>query len=667
MTEVDRILADPAAVLSVPTNDLFCLLPPRSFQAYLKEAIPGRPQMADNLSAIGAAFAGSGITALGAAFSVTAKRAAHQRALLKTNNNAFRFVVARSAISFTEKEKTVFRGAAQLTMDRAYTPQHWNRFLTLMIWNGAKAHLEPLPDFANHKTMEDVRNHFRRFLQQTLPDHDTFLAEAAADISNAGPVASLARPAAPTPAQTSQRQSTPINPASTGAHWMSYADAQASSYYDTSPNPASLTLGYHPDNDQPIYFSGHESLITIGGPGSGKSQALVIPNLLTYAGSAIVLDVKGELFAATAGHRARHFGPVYRFSPTEPGNHTHRYNPFDFISTEPAQAAIDCSVLAFQIIPDNPNNKDPYWEGRGRDYLWAFATLIAVRMPPNLRNMESLAEAITLPLDKKPDSDLCQILSAMRQLGTLEQLPDLVAAANTYENALITSAKTLESVLDTIRRYVTPFTRSPSFMRAMSTSDWTPQQLRRRPGTTLYICLSPTELKTYASIIRLLLAQHSRDLQAYAAIPKEPPITFFLDEMPQLGNFESILEVQDVGRGAGLRLWMFAQTLGQLSAAFGRDRYLGVVDACRVRAFLQPEDEASKLISPALGEIRNLFNGEKRPLATPDELMGRAFHDKTIVTTRGDLPMNLNKKYAWQHYTNLPSPPNIPVAPPPKS
>lgn len=663
MTEVDRILADPAAVLSVPSNDLFSLLPPRSFEAYLKDAIPGRPQMGDNLSAIGTAFTGNGIAAIGAALSVTAKRATHQRAVLKTNNNAFRFVLARAAVSFTEKERVIFRGAAQLTMNRAYTPQEWNRFLTLIIWNGAKAHLEPLPDFASHKTMEEVRHHFSRFLQQTLPDHDTFLAEAAADISNAGPVATLARPSAATHQPHSQTSA--ANPASTGARWMSYADAEASSYYDTTPTPASLTIGTHPDNDKPIYFSGHESLITVGGPGSGKSQALVIPNLLAYAGSAIVLDVKGELFAATAGHRARNFGPVYRFSPTEPNYQTHRYNPFDFISAEPAQAAVDCAVLAHQLIPDNPNLKDPYWEGRGRDYLWAFATLIAVRMPPNLRNMESLAEAITLPLDKDPKSDLCQILAAMRHLGTLENLPDLVAAANTYENALITSAKTLESVLDTIRRYITPFTRSPGFMRAMSTSDWTPQQLRRRPGTTLFICLSPTELKTYAPIVRLLLAQHSRALQAYAANPKEPPITFFLDEMPQLGNFESILEVQDVGRGAGLRLWMFAQTLGQLSAAFGRDRYLGVVDACRVRTFLQPEDEASKLISPALGEVRNLFSGEKRPLATPDELMGRAFHDKTIVTTRGDLPMFLNKKYAWQHYTNLPPPPNIPKTPAP--
>ena len=38
--------------------------------------------------------------------------------------------------------------------------------------------------------------------------------------------------------------------------------------------------------------------------GRGKTTGFVIPNLLTWQGSAVTLDVKGECFEATARHRA---------------------------------------------------------------------------------------------------------------------------------------------------------------------------------------------------------------------------------------------------------------------------------------------------------------------------------------------------------------------------
>jgi hypothetical protein len=68
-----------------------------------------------------------------------------------------------------------------------------------------------------------------------------------------------------------------------------------------------------------------------------------------------------------------------------------------------------------------------------------------------------------------------------------------------------------------------------------------------------------------------------------------------------------------------------------------------------LNCFMQPDTEAAKdFIAPALGQVRNLFNGERRPLATAADLMGRAFYDKTIITTRGDMPMALARRFAFQ-------------------
>ncbi len=48
---------------------------------------------------------------------------------------------------------------------------------------------------------------------------------------------------------------------------------------------------------------------------SGKGVGVVIPNLLNWPDSVVVLDIKGENYDVTAGYRARHGQAVYAFSP----------------------------------------------------------------------------------------------------------------------------------------------------------------------------------------------------------------------------------------------------------------------------------------------------------------------------------------------------------------
>jgi hypothetical protein len=52
----------------------------------------------------------------------------------------------------------------------------------------------------------------------------------------------------------------------------------------------------------PLYRLGH--ILTVAPTGAGKGVGAVIPNLLTYQGSAFVLDIKGENFRVTARARA---------------------------------------------------------------------------------------------------------------------------------------------------------------------------------------------------------------------------------------------------------------------------------------------------------------------------------------------------------------------------
>jgi type IV secretion system protein VirD4 len=412
-----------------------------------------------------------------------------------------------------------------------------------------------------------------------------------------------------------------------------------------------LLLGYLGDHEQPLYFNGNESLITIGGPGAGKTQGQVIPNLLSYPGSAFVLDVKGELFDKTADAR-RQFGAVLRFAPTDLTGDTARYNPFDLISKDPRFAAVECQVLADELIPDSPGARaDGYWERKAREYVWAFAVAVAIDAEDHKRNLGELVRYLSLPVHfdeldgKYLRSETRRTVERLKAIGKVANLPALDGVAQSIESGL--TSNRLESVFDTARAHLNPIVQTPTAQAATSTTDWTPAELRSKPGTTIYLCLKPGELSAFAPLVRLMFVQHVRSLtQDFAYRAGEPPVTFLLDEMPQLGAMPGLTSIIDIGRGAGVRLWMFAQYLGQIRAIYG-PKADGLISACAVRCFMQPDPEAADMITPQLGRRTHMFTGESRPLAEPYDLMTRAFADRIIALARGEHPANLAKRMAF--------------------
>ena len=73
-----------------------------------------------------------------------------------------------------------------------------------------------------------------------------------------------------------------------------------------------------------LRHDGPEHVLCFAPTRSGKGVGLVVPSLLTWPGSAIVHDIKGENWTLTAGFRARH-GRVLLFDPTNAASAA--YNP----------------------------------------------------------------------------------------------------------------------------------------------------------------------------------------------------------------------------------------------------------------------------------------------------------------------------------------------------
>jgi type IV secretion system protein VirD4 len=127
--------------------------------------------------------------------------------------------------------------------------------------------------------------------------------------------------------------------------------------------------------------------------GRGKTSGCVIPNLLTWQGSAVTLDVKGECFEATARHRAAQGDKVYRFAPTDwEDKRTHRYNPLLRIYElkDPARQQMELQLLATLFLQSDNDRVQGLLKG-GIDLFVAAGLLAFQRKKPNLGEIYRIA------------------------------------------------------------------------------------------------------------------------------------------------------------------------------------------------------------------------------------------------------------------------------------
>ena len=78
-----------------------------------------------------------------------------------------------------------------------------------------------------------------------------------------------------------------------------------------------------------LIAGGSEHVMLYAPTRTGKGVGIVIPNLLTWPGSVVVLDIKRENYEATAGFRAAAGQTVLLFDPLAPDDRTARFNPLE--------------------------------------------------------------------------------------------------------------------------------------------------------------------------------------------------------------------------------------------------------------------------------------------------------------------------------------------------
>lgn len=336
----------------------------------------------------------------------------------------------------------------------------------------------------------------------------------------------------------------------------------------------------------PLYWQGESHLLTVAPTRTGKGTMQIIPNLLRYQGSAVVLDPKGELAAATANWRAANIGPVHILNPfaLPPfGTDTAAFNPLDGVTDTPSAIK-----LAEMIYPRTDDDRQRFFDNEAIGFLAAVIEFMACYAPADSRNFGVLRDTVSAL-----DDNFFGLLRKMTEPGWP---PSIRNGANTVlaKNRETSLPRLIDSISQHLRIWDTPGLRA-----ATASSDFTFGSLKDTP-TTVYLVLPFDELSTYATYVRLVFATA---LDAMLSNQSKPdiPVLFVLDEFLGLDADDRFVSALRTHASAGVRLWFFLQDLPTLEQKYPTT-WKSFFQA-EVKTFFGTDDpHTAKLISEYLGD-----------------------------------------------------------------
>lgn len=408
----------------------------------------------------------------------------------------------------------------------------------------------------------------------------------------------------------------------------------------------------------------------------GKGIGIVIPTLLTYLGSVVCLDIKGENYRHTARVRAAMGNKVFKIEPYDPDGKTHCFNPLDLvIAARPRFRWAAASDLANCLLAEKGSggSGSSDWLG-GCRLLFAAGALLAIeRGTPTI---SAIYDMFT-----EPDA----LAKVLRRLGSEVVNPEATRVFNQFSGY---EEEQLSSYFSIMNDSGLGLWNDPLVRDVTSKSDFSITKLRREP-TSIYIVIAQGQLKRMAPLVRLLFQQIVNLLsESEPAIDDGEiySVLFVMDEFRSLGTMHALVEGITAVGGHGGRLMIVVQNLANLYENYGRYGAETFISNCDIQVYMSPNDkETPDYISASIGDYtrpqksRSWKGGELSTsyqereegarLIRPEEVrkLGR---EKVIILVRGMSPIRTDRvsyfkdrKLApiWRNQTGaFPDPPPLP-------
>ena len=434
------------------------------------------------------------------------------------------------------------------------------------------------------------------------------------------------------------------------------ASAKVSTDYSTQKQSVILHLK---KSARKIIQAGIYNTILSAPTRSGKGVSSVVPTLLSYPGSVIVLDFKGENFDYSSGFRSK-FGKVYRWEPT--GEKGHHFNPM--MEIRPGEDAFSDANLIADILTTpaegGGNASSEHFRTGAKDFLTAVILHCLCsdwknKSLPGCREFLAQGDPAD-PNNKKYIYDL--MISSDHGDEMIHQA--VVEGATAQRNRPDDEGG---SMLSTVNNALAVFA-DPKIKRNTWNSEFYINEFEETTvPISLYLTIQYNDVQRIAPLIRMFITLFARRFtggETSATNRKfKVPLLFILDEFDKLGRMDELEMNMGIHNGFGIHYFLIFQSLNQLNKIYTKDHsFLAHARNSIIYAPGAGEYDNAELISKICGkESINRTNisysggrsavgysnknissqDQERSLINPDEVMKLPL-DKFILICQGKPP-----------------------------
>jgi type IV secretion system protein VirD4 len=433
-----------------------------------------------------------------------------------------------------------------------------------------------------------------------------------------------------------------------------------------------------PDEVQ-VYLrhNGPEHILVFAPTRSGKGVGLILPTLLAWEGSSIVLDIKGENWSLTSGWRKSAGQNVLRFDPSDPSGTSACFNPLEEIRLDSLLAIPDVQNMASMLVDPTGKGLEDHWSKAAFALLGGALLHCCIMIRHGQQRPATLYDLSCMLADEsRTIKDLFDEMVATPHADKLKELfPDMEGDYGKMAHVFIASAaremlnkadNEASGVVSTVLTNLALY-RDPVVALNTSACDFRIHDLMNHDApVNLYLVISPADIDRMRPLLRLMVDMIVRRVCAKMEFADgaskagyKHRLLLLLDEFTSLGKLPIMEKALAYIAGYGGKVYLIVQDITQLNGVYGKDNAL--MANCHVRIAYAPNTiETAKTLSDMTGkttvvEEKVSLSGSRsgllknasvnvtetaRPLLTPDECMRLPGPEKDAqgrVTKPGDM------------------------------
>ena len=413
-----------------------------------------------------------------------------------------------------------------------------------------------------------------------------------------------------------------------------------------------------------LRHNGAEHILAFAPTRSGKGVGLVLPTLLSWKHSAIILDIKGENWHLTSGWRAKWANNiVLKFDPSSADGSSVKFNPLEEIRLNTPYEVGDVQNITMMILDPEGKGLSDYWSKAGFTFGVALILHHLYKQKHTTGSVGSLPKLYATLND--PELNITQLIDEMLNFKHIRHYsrsstseaekelpqekwhshPTVATAAREAANK---AEAELSGVVSTVGANLGLYS-DPLIAKNIECSEFKIKDLMNaNKPISLYLVIKPTDMDRLRPLVRIVMNQILRILIEEIKFDKgelvksyKHRLLLMLDEFTSLGRLEVFQNSLAYMAGYGIKSYIIIQDLTQLYNAYTKDE--SIISNCHIRLAYAPNKiETAELLSKMagtttvvksytttsgsrtsviLGQVTESYQEVSRPLLTPDECM----------------------------------------------